>query len=143
MYLLDTNIWLERLLNQEHSDEVGLLLTEVPSGQLLMTDFSSHSVGVILHRLDRLPAFVRFVQDLFVNGSVGLLALRPEDLQRLTAVAEAFDLDFDDANQYLAAEEYGASLVGYDRDFDRTERRRLTPAQVLDIRKGVEPQRGG
>jgi predicted nucleic acid-binding protein len=104
MYLLDTNIWLERLLNQAHSDEVGLLLGEVPSGQLLMTDFSLRSVGVILHRLDRRQAFVRFVQDLFVDGSVGLLALRPEDLQRLTAVAEAFDLDFDDAYQYLAAE---------------------------------------
>jgi predicted nucleic acid-binding protein len=61
MYLLDTNIWLERLLNQERADEVGLLLDAVPSDQLFMTDFAAY--------------------------------------------------------QYLAAEEYGASLVSYDRDF--------------------------
>ncbi len=65
MYLLDTNIWLERMLDQARSEEVGQLLDQVPSDQLFMTDFSLHSIGVILHRLRRQEEFLRFVQDLF------------------------------------------------------------------------------
>jgi hypothetical protein len=40
MYLVDTNIWLERLLEQDRSEEVERFLDQVPSDQLLMTDFS-------------------------------------------------------------------------------------------------------
>lgn len=31
MYLVDTNIWLERLLDQERSDEVARFLDHVPT----------------------------------------------------------------------------------------------------------------
>ena len=34
MYLIDTNVWLERLLSQERSDEVGTFLAGMP-GQVL------------------------------------------------------------------------------------------------------------
>lgn len=34
MYLVDTNIWLERLLGQANSDEVGAFLDHVPSNEL-------------------------------------------------------------------------------------------------------------
>lgn len=40
MYLLDTNIWLERLLEQERAEEVGQLLERLSSDELLITDFS-------------------------------------------------------------------------------------------------------
>jgi hypothetical protein len=48
MYLIDTNVWLERLLDQVRSEEAGHFLAEVPSEHLAMTDFSFHSVGLIL-----------------------------------------------------------------------------------------------
>jgi predicted nucleic acid-binding protein len=46
-------------------------------------------------------------------------------------VAERFNLDFDDAYQYTAAEKYDLTLVSFDSDFDHTERGRKTPAEVL------------
>lgn len=49
-------------------------------------------------------------------------------------IARLFRLDFDDAYQYVAAEEYGLTLVSFDADFDRTERGRKTPAEVLSER---------
>jgi hypothetical protein len=49
MYLVDTNIWLERLLDQEKSEEVGNFLTHTSSEQLFVTDFVLHSIGVILN----------------------------------------------------------------------------------------------
>lgn len=51
MYLLDTNIWLERLLGQAQSASVGKFLETIPTDELLMTDFTLHSLGVILNRL--------------------------------------------------------------------------------------------
>ena len=35
MYLVDTNIWLERLFDQERSTEVGQFLARIPTNQLL------------------------------------------------------------------------------------------------------------
>jgi len=40
MYLVDTNVWLERLLDQERSAEVQRFLEAIPSDQLFMTDFT-------------------------------------------------------------------------------------------------------
>jgi hypothetical protein len=107
MYLLDTNIWLERMLDQARLDEVGRLLDQVPSDQLLMTDFTFHSIGVILHRLNRRAEFLRFVQDVFIDGAVSLISLEPADMERLVAIVDRFGLDF-----------------------DGTERERITPAEI-------------
>jgi predicted nucleic acid-binding protein len=131
MYLLDTNIWLERLLDQDRADEVRQLLDKVPSDQLLISDFSFHSVGVILHRLKRQAALLAFVEDLFVEGAVGIVSLHPTDMERLVEVARDFRLDFDDAYQYVLVEGYDVPLVSFDHDFDRTERGRVTPLEVV------------
>ncbi len=97
-----------------------------------MTDFSLHSIGVILHRLNRRDEFLRFVQDLFIDGAVGLISLEPADMERLVAVIDRFGLDFDDAYQYVAAELYDVQLVSFDGDFDGTERGRITPGEILE-----------
>ena len=78
-YLLDTNVWLERLLDQDRADEVKQLLETVPSDRLLITDFSFHSIGLILLRLERSEALLIFTRDLFTDNSVRILALEPDD----------------------------------------------------------------
>ena len=45
-----------------------------------------------------------------------------------------FGLDFDDAYQYVAAELEKAEIVSFDKDFDQTEKGRLTPIQVLKLK---------
>ncbi|MCR4406241.1 MAG: PIN domain-containing protein [Anaerolineae bacterium] len=131
MYLVDTNIWLERLLDQERSEEVGQFLARIPTEQLLMSDFTLHSIGVILERLGQRAVLTQFVQDVFVDGGVGLVSVRPESMLHLVAVVERFHLDFDDAYQYVAAEQTNAVLVSFDDDFDRTDRGRKTPMEIL------------
>ncbi len=130
MYLLDTNIWLERLLGQQRSDEVGGLLGRVSCDRLFMTDFTFHSIGIILLRQKRTEAYLRFVADTLIDGGVGLVGLSPQDSRGLVDVMTRFPLDFDDAYQYLAAETFGLTVVSFDADFDRTERGRVTPGQV-------------
>jgi hypothetical protein len=54
-----------------------------------------------------------------------------------------FNLDFDDAYQYVAAEKHDLTLVSLDADFDRTERGRKTPADVLKELLETPENRGG
>jgi predicted nucleic acid-binding protein len=83
MYLIDTNIWLERLLDQKKSDEVGIFLDRMPSNQLFITDFSFHSIGVVMGRLNRMNAFLNFINDIFIYGAVSIIRLDPEDMVNL------------------------------------------------------------
>jgi len=46
-------------------------------------------------------------------------------------IMRKFGLDFDDAYQYVAAERHDLLIVSFDSDFDRTERRRKTPADLI------------
>lgn len=131
MYLLDTNVWLERLLGQENSEDVGNLLNQTSSDQLFITDFSFHSICIILTRFNRSQTLIDFVQDLFVNGAVRLSTLDPEAMLLVVRVMDDFNLDFDDAYQYVAAEETNLVLVSFDSDFDKTTLGRKTPAEIL------------
>jgi predicted nucleic acid-binding protein len=131
MYLLDTNVWLERLLSQAKANDVGKLLSKIPSDQLSISDFSFHSICVILGRLRSTSALLDFVQDAFVTGGVGVMSLRPEDTTEAVSAMNSFNLDFDDAYQYVIAEQNNLILVSFDDDFDGTSRGRQTPSEIL------------
>ena len=131
MYLVDTNVWLERFLEHERAEEVRDFLNQTPSDQLCLTDFALHSIGIVLSRLSKREAFVRFVRDAFIDGAVALVRLDPEDMDTLVQIMERYNLDFDDAYQCRAAEKYRLVIVSFDDDFDRTALGRKTPAQVL------------
>lgn len=135
MYLVDTNVWLERLLDQARSVEVGQFLGAIGSDELLMSDFTLHSIGIILDRLGQRGTLPQFVDDLFVDGEVTLVSVPPQTMGHLVAQMDRFELDFDDAYQYVAAEQSGAVLVSFDGDFDRTQRGRQAPADVLATRQ--------
>lgn len=136
MYLVDTNVWLERLLDQERSDEVGRFLNEVPSERLFMTDFAFHSISIAMSGLKETGALLTFVSDAFIRGNVGYIALGPQETGDLTRVIDRFNLDFDDAYQYVAAQKYGLTIVSFDRDFDRTDLGRKTPGELLQLDSG-------
>ncbi|MBN2208810.1 MAG: type II toxin-antitoxin system VapC family toxin [Candidatus Coatesbacteria bacterium] len=131
MYLVDTNVWLERLLEQQKSEEVSRFLDRTPSESLFITDFAFHSIAIALSRLRAFGAFLQFVNDAFIDGCVGFIGLVPRDTEHLVSVMNHLKLDFDDAYQYVAAEKHGLTIVSFDGDFDRTELGRKTPADVL------------
>jgi predicted nucleic acid-binding protein len=131
VYLLDTNIILELLLDQDHADEVAAFLKQAAPDSLYISDFSLYSLGVILLRLKRFDLFLRSVKDLFLSEVIGLLRLGVEDMAKITQVAQTFGLDFDDSYQYVAAEKFNLELLSFDRDFDRTPRGRKTLEEVI------------
>jgi predicted nucleic acid-binding protein len=131
MYLIDTNIWLERLLDQQQAKIVGEFLATVPSEQLAMSDFTFHSIALALTRRQLFTALEHFVQDVFMHGNVGILALSPGDLSSVIKVMAEQQLDYDDAYQYVVADQYTLTLVSFDTDFDHTAHGRQTPVAIL------------
>ena len=131
MYLVDTNVWLERLLDQERSEEVGQFLDRTPTELISLTEFAFYTIGITLTREGKKDLLLKFARDTIGDLTVLLVRLGPEDIERVVAAIERFNLDFDDAYQYVAAEKHNLTLVSFDADFDRTERGRKTPADVL------------
>jgi len=128
VFLLDTNIWLERLLGQGQAEVVAELLDTLSPSDMCMTDFTLHSIGVICNRLNQR------VDDVLIDAGVVLVSIPANQMKRVVEIIGLFRLDFDNAYQYVAAELEKATIVSFDQDFDKTEQRRLTPMQVLKIR---------
>ena len=55
-------------------------------------------------------------------------------MKRLVEIMNRFNLDFDDAYQYVAAEIEKTVIVSFDKDFDKTDQGRLTPMQVIKLK---------
>ncbi|AEB67575.1 MULTISPECIES: PIN domain-containing protein [Methanothrix] len=130
MYLLDTNILLELLLNQKKADEVERLLLETPPEMLSVSEFTIDSIGVILIRRIMHDIFLKAMEDMLLVGGIRLMRIGPEDMQRVVLASRRFKLDYDDAYQYALAEKYNLIIVSFDSDFDRTERGKLKPSDI-------------
>jgi hypothetical protein len=130
VYLVDTNIWLERLLDQDRSEEVGEFLQRVADDRLYLTDFTLHSIGIILLKLEEAETLSRFVQDVLIDGGVRLVGLQPDDMTSIIDAARKYRLDFDDAYQYATSAKFNFQIVSFDTDFDRTDRGKKLPGQV-------------
>ncbi len=131
MFLIDTNVWLELLLEREKAGDVRRFLQEKDASELFITEFSLYSIGVILFRLKNEFIFEDFLSDTIEDSGVSRIILTGNDLKRAIEIRQGFHLDFDDAYQYTSAEKYNLTIVSFDRDFDNTELGRKTPLEVL------------
>jgi hypothetical protein len=132
MYLLDTNIILELLLEQEKADEVEYFLRNTSLSQLCLSEFSLYTIGINLLRRQKSDSLLKMIEDMLIMGGVQLIRLKVGDMEKLVDFSKRFNLDFDDAYQYTLAEKYNLTLVS--SDFDKTERGRKTPKEVTDGR---------
>ncbi|MCX9009861.1 MAG: PIN domain-containing protein [Candidatus Methanoperedens sp.] len=118
MYLIDTNIFLEILLTQEKRDTCKKFL-EANVGSLYISDFSLHSIGVILFRNNREDIFQKFINDVIPN--VEIITLPKKSYEGLVEIKRKLGLDFDDAYQYKVAKELNLKIVTMDKDFEKIE----------------------
>lgn len=131
MLLLDTNIILEIALEQDNAQECVNLLEQYDKIDFFISDFSIHSIGVILNKRNNLEKFDKLIEDLRLVLKAILSLDHYYDLKRLINIMKVFDLDFDDAYQYRIAEKYKLTIVNFDKDFDKTKLGKRTPAEIL------------
>jgi predicted nucleic acid-binding protein len=131
VYLLDTNIFLEYILRRPRVKEVRDFFYRADLSKLNITDFSLHTIGVIFLREQKSAQFLIFINDDILATGINVISISPEHFSKITDAASRFHLDFDDAYQYAVAEQHNLSIVSFDRDFDRTEKRRLEPQDLF------------
>lgn len=117
-YLIDTNIFLEILLEQDKKENCKKFLY-ANSGKLSMTDFTLHSIGVILFKHEKQQIFEEFIEDVIPN--VRLLSLPINLYSEIISEDKQIHLDFDDAYQYTVARHHGLKIVTMDKDFAKTK----------------------
>ena len=132
-YLVDTNIWLERLLDQDKSEIVSKFFDTIPLEQIFISDFALHSIGIIMSRFKKLDLLDKFVTDLFFNGLIEQLSLDPRDFVDLISNIEKLKLDFDDAYQFTISQKYDMTIVTFDKDFNSKGINKMTPEEIIKI----------
>ncbi|HII94606.1 MAG TPA: PIN domain-containing protein [Candidatus Methanofastidiosum sp.] len=114
MYLLDTNILLEILLNQRKAEKCKEFIDHNIE-EVTISDFSLHSIGVILLRYEKEEAFNVFIRD--IAPTFKILSLPLSVYANIYELKREYDLDFDDAYNFKISEFFNLILVTMDKDF--------------------------
>ena len=96
--------------------------------RIFISDFSLHSIGVILFRLEKNLAFDSFLNDLLPR--IELIGLPLKDYYTINLLSSNFKLDFDDAYQAAVAKSFGLTISTMDKDF-----KRLVKVQKIEFLK--------
>jgi uncharacterized protein len=131
MYLLDTNIFLEYILSRTRSGEVRDFFRRADLSTLYISDFSLHTIGVIYLREHKSREFLTFVNEDLLASGIHIIGVTPDNFSKIAGASDRFHLDFDDAYQYAVAEQNRLSIVSFDKDFDRTEKGRIEPKDLV------------
>jgi len=115
-FLTDTNIYLEILLGQDKKEPCKNFIKN-NSGKLYLSDFSLHSIGVILFRNQKENVFQQFVSDILPE--VGIITLPKNKYTDISTLSKKYQLDFDDAYQASVAIEFDLEVVTMDKDFKK------------------------
>ncbi len=90
-FLTDTNIYLEILLGQDKKEPCKNFIKN-NSGKLYLSDFSLHSIGVILFRNQKENVFQQFVSDILPE--VCIITLPKNKYTDISTLSKKYQLDF-------------------------------------------------
>lgn len=132
-YFLDTNIILEWLLNQEKGDICRQLIYDFyESGQkVILARFSIYSVEVILIREKKFKTLEGFLYFLNIFDSLEVYNTNFDEEIKIIQISRKYNFDFDDALQYYVAKNNNFQFISLDKDFDKTDLKRIEPKEVL------------
>lgn len=134
-YLIDTNIFLEVLLEQDNKDSCLELLKLIEEGkiQVIVTSFALHSIAIILEKLKGIDSYRDFLEVIMASAGLMTYSTTPQDEIEICAISKKFNLIFDDALHYFVAKTFRLNLASLDSDFDRTDINRMHPRDVVSL----------
>lgn len=141
MFLVDTNIFLEILLDQGKSQECVTFLEHAQKEKIVLvcTHYSLHSIETILSKYKKWKILETFLENIQNMENVHLYSTTLQEEQFISKLAQKHGLDFDDACQYFAAKTTGCkSIVTFDNDFNKTDLIVDTPKKILERRSVQE-----
>jgi len=129
MYLIDANIFLELLYKRNKWRECYDFLNKVKTGNIksYVLHFTLHGISAILGD----PKLVsRFLSEIVTWRGLTIIDLSIDEEILASELANSIGLDFDDGLQYYYAKKAGLQIVSFDRDFDKTDVKRIEPKDV-------------
>jgi predicted nucleic acid-binding protein len=134
-YLIDTNIFVEFLLEQERADESLRLMECIERGELdaYVTSFALHSIAVILDRRKDIDLLEKFFDRVIQAKGLQVYHTEPSEEKRIAELIKTVKLDFDDTLHYHVAHTLAATLVSFDRGFDATDLKRIEPDALMQV----------
>lgn len=131
--LIDTNIFLEILLDQEKSEECEELLFKLDKleEEFFVSGFALHSIEVIMTREGKKQDLKSFLKDIAFLGVQRVNTTTLEEAEIVSLMKEK-GLDFDDSTQYFICEKMDLNIISYDNHFDQTGIERVTPKEILE-----------
>ncbi|KJR42835.1 nucleic acid-binding protein, contains PIN domain protein [Candidatus Magnetoovum chiemensis] len=102
----------------------------IDADKMFITDLALHSIGIILLQLNEHNVLELFIDDMIIDG-ITVICLTTSEIKQTINISKRFNLDFDDAYQYAAAQLYNLQIVSFDKDFDKTDKKRLRPEDVI------------
>ncbi len=132
-FLLDTNIFLEIMLNQQKKNLAKKVIEGLMrySYSLHMSDFTLHTIGIKFWDSRKNPkpldekrrAWESFLNDIFpetdIRFNILVVSLTKRHLHLVGEVIEKYNLDFDDAYQVALAMKFGLDIISEDDDLKR------------------------
>jgi predicted nucleic acid-binding protein len=129
MYLVDANVFLELLYKRDRWRECRDFLNKVKAGAIKshVLHFTLHGISAILGG----PKLVsRFLSEIATWRGLTVIDLSIDEEVVASELANSAGLDFDDGLQYYYAKKAGLQIVSFDRDFDKTDVKRVEPKDV-------------
>jgi len=79
-----------------------------------------------MFKIKRFEVFNNFISDL-QSSNQSIIGLKIDIYKTLKDISEKYNLDFDDSYQYLIAKTNNLTLISFDKDFDKTDLKRIEP----------------
>lgn len=132
-YLVDTNIFVEFLLDQARAEESLRVMELIERGELeaYVTSFALHSIAVILDRRKETDLLEKFFDRVIQAKGLRVYQTEPIEEKNITALTRTVQLDFDDTLHYYVAGTLRATLMSFDQGFDKTDLQRIEPRTFL------------
>jgi len=107
----------------KHRDLQGLKTTTPP----LKGEVCQHLSAI----LGKPELVLKFLSEMIIWRGLIIVDSSTEDEIMACELASKVGLDFDDGLQYFYAKRLGVDIVSLDKDFDKTDLRRLEPIDIL------------
>lgn len=96
---------------------------------IIISDFSLYSICIVLSDRKEKEGLLRFV-NYFKNPNNS--RIYRADIREMKEIIDLkLNLDFDDKLHYYLAKKKNLTFISYDKDFDKTDLKRQTPAEAL------------
>lgn len=129
--LIDTNILFSLFLDQNDYESTEKLFTKIEELNIrtFIADFAVYTVCIILSVRNEKIYLEKILNFLRENKNIRIYKLNLEEILETTNLK--IELDFDDKVQYYLSKKKKLTLVSFDKDFDGTGIKRLTPKEAL------------